>query len=78
MKTALIIVAGLILLSIIIISFSKKKKKDSHTQDVSDEKIVSAVTGQQVVDTLTGLGYFKYTDATKVDTLKKEIATTYD
>jgi hypothetical protein len=78
MKTALIIIAGLILLIVIILSFSKKKNKSDSTSVALVETKIPTITGQQVVDTLAALGYFKYTDADKLDTLKHEIATTYD
>ena len=78
MKTVIIITVGLILLTLLIILFSKKKKKTDTTLTVSKQPIVSSITGQSFVDTLTELGYFKYTDIQNLDTLKKEIASVFD
>ena len=78
MKTAIIITVGLILLTLLIISFSKAKKKTDTAPTISKQPVVSSITGQSFVDTLTELGYFKYTDTQNLDTLKKEIASVFD
>ena len=78
MKTAIILISGLIVLTVLIFLFSKAKKKNEPLAIVPSEKAVSTITGQMVVDTLNVLGYFKYTDAQNIDTLKKEIAIIYN
>ena len=78
MKTAIITISGLIVLAVLIFLFSKDKKKNEPLAIVPSEKAVSILTGQMVVDTLNVLGYFKYTDAQNIDTLKKEIAIIYN
>ena len=78
MKTAIILISGLIVLTVLIFLFSKAKNKNEPLAIVPAEKAVSIITGQMVVDTLNVLGYFKYTDAQNIDTLKKEIAIIYN
>ena len=78
MKTVIIITVGLILLTLLIISFSKNKKKTDITLTIFKQPVVSSITGQSFVDTLTELGYFKYTDTQNMDSLKKEIASIFD
>lgn len=78
MKTEIVITVGLILLTLLIISFSKSKKKTETTSTISKKSVVSSITGQNFVDSLTELGYFKYTDAKNLGTLKKEVANIFD
>ena len=78
MKTAVLIIVGLILLTLLIVSFSKSKKKSETSSSTPKQSIVPSISGQQFVDTLTELGYFKYTDTTNLDTLKKEIIGVFD
>lgn len=78
MKTAIILTVGLILLTLLIISFSKNKKKIDTVPTTTKQPVISSITGQSFVDTLTELTYFKYTDAQNLDTLKKEIASVFD
>ncbi|MEO7311718.1 MAG: hypothetical protein ABIX01_15045 [Chitinophagaceae bacterium] len=78
MKTAIIVTVGLIILTLLIISFSKNKKKTDTAPTTSKQPVISSITGQSFVDTLTELGYFKYTDTQNLDTLKKEITSVFD
>src|SRR5262245_14625720 len=78
MKTAIIIVVGIILLITLIVSFSKNKKKTDTSLTIAKQPVIASITGQSFVDTLTELGYFKYTDTKNLDTLKKEIETVFD
>ena len=80
MKTALtlIILVGLILLTLLIASFFKNKKKVDTVPTKPTQRDVLLITGQSFVDTLTELGYFKYTDTKNLDTLKKEIENVFD
>ncbi|MEQ1554147.1 MAG: hypothetical protein ABL929_08215 [Ferruginibacter sp.] len=78
MKTAVLIIVGVILLTVLIISFSKNKKKNATPSVISKPSVVASISGQSFVDTLTELGYFKYTDTKNLDTLKKEIASVFD
>lgn len=78
MKTAVIILVGLILLTILIVSFSKSKKKNVTSSLLSKPVVKAPISGQSFVDTLMELGYFKYTDPKNLDTLKNEIITVFD
>jgi hypothetical protein len=78
MKTAVIIIVGLILLTLLIVSFSKSKKKNEASSSVSESSVEASISGQQFVNTLTELGYFKYTESKNLDTLKKEVANVFE
>jgi hypothetical protein len=78
MKTIILIITGLILLSLLIVAFSKSKKKTDTSLKMTKEPDIPSISGQSFVDTLTELGYFKYTDTKNLDTLKKEIETVFD
>jgi len=78
MKTAVVIIAGLILLTLLIVSFFKRKKKNETASTISKPSVTASISGQSFVDTLTELGYFKYTDTKNLDTLKKEIASVFE
>jgi len=78
MKTTIIIAVGLILLTLLIVSFSKRKKKNETSLGISKPSVSASITGQNFIDTLTRLGYFKYTDSENLDTLKNEIASVFD
>lgn len=78
MKTTVIIIVGLVLLSLLIVSFSKSKKKTDTSLPTTKQPVIASITGQSFVDTLTQLGYFKYTDTKNLDSLKKEIETVFD
>ena len=78
MKTVIIIIVGLVLLTLLIVSFSKSKKKTDTSLPITKQPVIASITGQSFVDTLTELGYFKYTDTKNVDPLKKEIESVFD
>ena len=78
MKTIILIITGLILLTLLIVAFSKCKKKTDTSLKMTKEPDIPSITGQSFVDTLTELGYFKYTDTKNLDTLKNEIETVFD
>ena len=79
MKTAIIIISGLIVLTFVIISFSKNKRKNKPLIIASDTNAIdTSMNGQNVIDTLTALGYFKYTAPENLDTLKNEMKNIYD
>lgn len=78
MKTTVLLIVGVILLTILIVSFSTTKKKNATASVLLKPSVAASISGQSFVDTLTELGYFKYTEAKNSDTLKKEIATVFD
>jgi heme/copper-type cytochrome/quinol oxidase subunit 2 len=78
MKTAIIIIVGIILLTFLIVSFTKNKKKTDKPFTINNQPVTASITGQTFVDTLTSLGYFKYTDTKNLGTLKKEIERVFD
>ena len=68
----------MILLALLIVSFSKSKKKTDTSLPTAKQPVIASISGQSFVDTLTQLGYFKYTDTKNLDSLKKEIETVFD
>ena len=78
MKTAIIIIAGFIVLTIVFIAFANNRNKSELHSKEAAEPSGPTMTGRMVVDTLSDIGYFKYTDKQNLDTLKKEIADIYD
>ena len=58
-------------------SFYNTKKK-SNPVSITEPTNLTLITGNEVVKALDSLGYFKFTEPKNLDTLKKEIETTYD
>jgi hypothetical protein len=75
-----VLISGILLVAIlilVILAIRLRKKKLALT-DGQEPDNTPGLTGQMVVDTLEGLDYFKYTDPTQLDLLKKEIVEAFD
>ena len=77
MKFMIALTAGILLLALPAFSILKKKRNMREATLLNDAAL-PGMTGPMVADTLDQLGYFKYAGTDKRDSLKKEIADTYD
>ncbi|HEV3326027.1 MAG TPA: hypothetical protein VG052_10490 [Puia sp.] len=68
----------LVIILVLIIVVVRIRKKRLALADRQEPDNSPGLTGQMVVEALENLDYFKYTDPTQLDLLKKEIGEAYD